>query len=133
MSTLHLASIRRVHAAIALERGRADEAEVYVNRQIVQLNLLHTEQGEALRKSGLLDRAPDAVALTPWGLEVPPGPFLVLPFRSVCSLGWKLYLNADDEKDPMYAQCLHQAKLCFSTALKDLESVPKRSGQMFYR
>ena len=86
-----------------------------------------------MQKSGLLDRAPDAVALTPWGLEIPPGYFLVLPFRSVCSFGWKLYLSAQDEKDPEYAQCLYQAQLCFSTALKDLESAHNGTGQMCSR
>lgn len=101
MSTLHVASIRRVYAAITLEGGRADEAVVYVVRQVVELAIVHTEQGETLRKSGLLDRAPDAVALTPWGLEVPAGRFVVLPFRSICSFGWKLYLIAHDEEDPL--------------------------------
>lgn len=132
-SSLHHASIRRVHAAIALERGRADEAAQFVNLQLEQLDLHYTEQGEALKKSGLLDRAPDAVAQTPWGLEVPPGYFLVLPFRSVCSFGWKLYLSAQDEKDPKYAQCLYQAQLCFSTALKDHESAHNGTGQMYSR
>ena len=122
-----------MHAAIALERGRADEAEQYVNLAMEQLDVHFTEQGAALKESGLLDRALNAVALTPWGLDVPPGYFLVLPFRSVCSFGWKLYLSAQDEKDPKYALCLYQAQLCFSTALKDLESAHNGTGQMYSR
>ena len=129
-SSLHNASIYRVHAAIAFECRKPDEAAQHLNLQIQQLELRWTVQGEALKKSGLLDRAPDAVALSPWGLDVPPGNFVVLPFRSVRSFGWKLYLNAQDENDPKYRHYLYQAALCFSTALEDCKSAHAETGRM---
>lgn len=129
-SSLHHASIYRVHAAIALERRRLEEAAQYVNLQMTHLELHWRTEGYALEKSGLLDRAPDGVALSPWGLDVPPGNFVVLPFRSICSFGWKLYLHAQDENDPMYAQYLQQAELCFSTALDDRKSLCTETGQL---
>lgn len=129
-SRAHHASIYRVHAAIAIERGKPDEAAEYVDRQMEQLGLRWTVQGEELKQSGLLDRAPDAVPISPWGLDVPSGNLVVLPFRSICSFGWQLYLNAQDEKDPKYAQYLYEAELCFSTALKDSISAHDQMGQM---
>lgn len=129
-SRAHHASIYRVRAAIAIERGKPDEAAQYVDRQMEQLGLRWTVQGEELRQSGLLDRAPDAVPISPWGLDVPSGNLVVLPFRSICSFGWHLYLNAQDEKDPKYAQYLYEAELCFSTALKDSISAHDQMGQM---
>ena len=132
-SSLHHASLHRVHAAIALERGKANEAEQYVNLQMEQLELCGTEQGEALKKSGLLDKAPDAAAFSPWGLDAPPGIFVVLPFRSVCTFGWKLYLSAQDERDPKYGQYLYQAALCFSSALKDCKSAHNETGRLILR
>ena len=119
-SSLHLASTHRVHAAIAFERGKSDEAVQHVNLQMEQLELRWTVQGEALKESGLLDRAPDASPLCPWGFGIPPDKFVVLPFRSVVSFGWKLYLNTPTDKGQKYLQYLHQASLCFSTVLKDL-------------
>ena len=128
-SPLHHASLHRVHAAIALERGKSDEAAQYVHLQMEQLQLRWLQQGEDLRQSGLLDRAPDAVALSPWGLDVPPGKLAVLPFRSVCSFGWKLYLSAKNGKDPRYLKYLNQAALCFLTALEDRKGVVDESEQ----
>ena len=128
-SSLHHASIYRVHAAIALERRRLDEAAQYVKMQMIQLELHGKEEGYALEKSGLFDRAPDGVGLSPWGLDVPPGNFVVLPFRSIRSFGWKLYLHAQDERDPKYAQYLQQAELCFSTALRDRTGFNAEAGQ----
>ncbi len=132
-SPLHHASIYRVHAAIALARGKSEEAAQHVKLQMEQLELRWTEQEQMLKESGLLDRAPDAVAISPWGLDVPPGKFVVLPFRSVCSFGWKIYLNAFNEKDPKIAQWLDQAQLCFSTLLRDRISADTGAGQMHPR
>lgn len=138
-SPLHYASIHRVHAAIALERGKADEAAEYVNLQMEQLELRWLQQGEDLKESGLLDSAPDSVTMSPWGLDVPPGKFAVLPFRSLCGLGWKLYLSAQSEKDLRYPKCLSQAALCFSTVLEDRKDVvvereqrDPRMGELLY-
>ena len=132
-SFFHHANIYRVHAAIAVERGRIDEAAQYCEIQIGMLGLQWTDQGAALKGSGLLDRAPDSVTLSPWGLDVTPGKFAVRPFRSVCSFGWKLYLSAQDEQEPEYAQCLYQAALCFSTALKDSTSADEGKGNVNLR
>lgn len=108
-----------MHAAIALERGKSDEAAQYVDLQMEQLQLRWLQQGEDLKESGLLDRAPDAVALSPWDLDIPPGKFAVLPFHSVCSFGWKLYLSAQNENDMKYPKYLKQAAHCFWTVLED--------------
>lgn len=128
-SPLHHANIHRVHAAIAFERGSRDEAAQHVRLQLQRSEPYWTSQGEALKNSGLLDRAPDAVAVSPWGLDIPPGNFVVLPFRSVFSFGWKLYSSAQDEKDPKYAEYLDQAALCFSTVLKDRTSAHTKTAQ----
>lgn len=53
-SSLHHASIFRVHAAIALERGRSEEAAQHVNIQRGQLELRGTEQRAALKKANSL-------------------------------------------------------------------------------
>ena len=138
-SSLYIASIHRIHAAIAIERGNAVEAAQHVGSQLQQLAILGTSQREALKKSGLLDRAPDSVALSSWGLDLPPGNSVVLPFRSVCSFGWKLYeysqcLDTRDEEDAKLAQTLlRQAARCFSTVLHDRTSAHPGTGQMSSR
>ena len=116
--SLHLASIYRVHAAIAFESEKSDEVARYVNMQMELLELHGTPQGDTLKKRGLLDCAPDAVSPS-WDHGVPPGKFIVLPFRSICSFGFKLYLGAQDEKDHQYPLYLHHAETCFSAALQD--------------
>lgn len=120
-SSLHHASIYRVHAAIALESGKFDEAAKYVDTQVELLDLHHTAQGDVLKGSGLLDRRPDAISPPSQIHDVDPGVFVVLPFRSICSFGHKLYFSANDVKDERYPIYLHHAEMCFSTALKDCE------------
>ena len=87
--------------------------------QVKQLELHDTAQGNALKKSGLLDRTPDALTFSS---DLPPGIFVVLPFRSICNFGFKLYLIAHDEKDLEYPTYLHHAEICFSKALKDCKN-----------
>ena len=129
-SWLHYASIYRVYAAIAMECRKDGEAARYADWQLQQLDLQWTKQGEALRKSGLLDKAPDAVAVSPWGVELPPGNFVVLPFRSLTNFGWKFYLLAEDEQDPMYARYLYQADLCFTAVYEDCRIAHTQTQQM---
>lgn len=129
-SSLHYASIYRVHAAVALECGKSDEAAQYVKLQMEQLTVQETPQGDAF---GLFDRAPDAVSLSSWDLDVyqlNPAVFVVLPFRSIRRFGWKLYLSAQDEKDPKHAQVLRQAELCFSAALQDCKNARMETPRM---
>ena len=121
-SSLHHASIYRVHAAIALENGKLDEAAKYVNMQLELLGLHGTPEGEALMESGLLDRAPDAMSPSSWEYDVPYGAFVVLPFHSICRFGFNLYLTAHDVKDQQYPQYLRHAEICFLTALTDLKT-----------
>ena len=106
------------------------EAAMYAGWQLQQLDLQWTEQGDALRKSGLLDKGPDAVAVSPWGFDIPPGDFVMLPFRSVSSFGWKLYLCADDAKDPMYTQYLYQADVCFRAVYDDCRIAHTQTKQI---
>ena len=120
-SSLHLASIYRAHAAIASESGKPDEVAKYVNMQMELLELYDTPQGDALKERGLLGCAPDAVSPS-WDHGVPPGKFIVLPFRSICSFGFKLYLSAQDEKDQQYPLYLRHAETCFSATLQDYKN-----------
>lgn len=120
-SSLHHASMYRVHAAIALESGKFDEAAKYVDTQLELLGLRQTPQGDALKQSGLLDRRPDAIFSPSQIHDVYPGVFVVLPFRSVCSFGHKLYFSANDELDEQYSIYLYHAEMCFSAALKECE------------
>ena len=129
-SSLHHASIYRVHAAIAHERGRVEEAAKYVDLQVELLGLHYTAQGDALKKSGLLDHAPDGICLFSWVCDVPPGIFVVLPFRSVCNFGFKLYLSAQDEKDQSHHLYLIHAEACFSAALKDCINAHMKTTRM---
>ena len=128
-SSFHYASICRVHAAVALENGKFDEAARYVTLQLEELGLHGTAQGEALRKSGLLDRTPDTISLSLWQHGVPPGMFVVLPFRSICNFGFKLYLIAYNEEDQQYPQILYQAEICFSTALKECQKADTKTAR----
>ena len=131
-SSLHLASIYRVHAAIAYERGKSDEAAKYVSMQVELLQLYGTPQGDALKERRLLDCAPDGI--TPlWDHDVPPGNFVVLPFRSICSFGFKLYLRAQDEKDQQYPLYLNYAETCFSAALQDCKYAHTKTTQFSSR
>ena len=123
-SSLHHASIHRVYAAIAFESGRLDEATEFVNEQLQQLELHNTAQGNALKRSGLLDRTPDALTFSS---NLPPGIFVVLPFRSICNFGFRLYLMADDEKALQYPTYLQHAEICFSTALKDCKNAQTKT------
>lgn len=129
-SSLHHASIYRVHAAIALESGKFDEAAKYVNTQLELLGLHHTPQGDVLKESGLLDRRPDAISPPSEIHDVDPGIFVVLPFRSICSFGHKLYFSANDVKDERYPIYLYHAENCFSTALKDCEIAHMKMATM---
>ena len=117
-SSLHLASIYRVHAAINSESGKCDDAAKYVKMQLELLELYGTPQGDALEERGLLDGAPDAISPS-WDLGVPPGNFVVLPFRSICNFGFRLYLSAQDEKDQQYPLYLRHAEICFLAAMQD--------------
>ena len=103
---------------------------MYAGWQLQQLDLQWKEQGEVLRKSGLLDKAPDAVAVSPWVFEIPPGDFVMLPFRSVANFGWKFYLLADDEKDPMYTWYLYQADDCFTPIYEDCRIAHAQTQQI---
>lgn len=132
-SSLHRASIYRVHAAIAHESRRFEEAAKYVDLQVEQLELHNTAQGHALKESGLLEWAPDAICLFSWVCDVPPGIFVILPFRSVCKFGFKLYLSAQDEKDQNYHLCLSHAETCFSATLKDCINAPTKTTRMHSR
>lgn len=129
-SSLHHASIYRVRAAIALESGKFDEAAKYVNNQVELLGLHHTPQGDVLKESGLLDRRPDAISPPSQVHDVHPGVFVVLPFRSICSFGHKLYFSASDVKDERYPIYLHHAETCFTTALKDCEIAHIKMAKM---
>ena len=120
-SSLHLASIYRVHAAMHSESGNTDEAAKFVKLQLEVLELYGTPQGDALEERGLLDAAPDAVSLS-WDQGVPPGNFVVLPFRSICNFGFRLYLSAQDEKDQQYPLYLHHAEICFLAAMQDCKN-----------
>ena len=129
-SSIHYASIYRIYAAIAMECRKEGEAAMYAGWQLQQLDLQWTEQGEVLRKSGLLDKGPDAVAVSPWGFDIPPGDFVMLPFRSVFSFGWKFYLCADDERDPMYREYLYQADDCFRAVYTDCRIAHTQTQQI---
>ena len=118
-SSLHLATMYRVRAAIAYEGERLYEAAGYVEEQLKLLELRHTVQGEALKESGLLDRAPDAFSPSSWNNNVHLGDVVVLPFCSTCSIGLQLYLNAQDKNDQLYGEYLEQAGICFKKALGD--------------
>ena len=131
-SAMHLASIYRVHTAIAHETGRVDDAVRYRNTQLETLGLWQTPQGDVLKESGLLDQTPDIIPPS-WTPSEPPGVFVVLPFRSICSFGYKLYSNVQDEKDEKYLQYLHQAEICFSTALADCKMATKQTARMTSR
>ena len=136
-SSLHLASIYRVHAAIASESGKSDEAAKYVNMQMELLELYDTPQGDTLKERGLLDCAPDAISPC-WDHGVPPGNFVVLPLRSICNFGFRLYLSAQDEKDQQYPLYLRHAETCFSAALQDCKNAHAKTIQfssrcVFYR
>ena len=113
-----------------MECRKDGEAARYADRQLQQLELQWTEQGEALRKSGLLDKAPDAVAVSTWGVGLPPGKFVVLPFRSVSNYGWKFYLLAEDVADPMYMRFLYQAELCFKAVYEDCRLAHSQTKQL---
>lgn len=131
-SSLHLASIYRVHAAIASERGKPDEAARYVGMQVELLQLYDMPQGDALKERGLLDSAPDAISPS-WDHDVPPGNFVVLPFRSICRFGFKLYLIAQDEKDQQYPLYLRYAETCFSAALRDCKDAHTKTSHFYSR
>lgn len=74
-----------------------------------KLELNWTVQGEALKRSGPLNRTLDAVAVSPWGLDVPPTKHVMLPSRPVCNYGWQLYFKSRDDTDRKYAHDLYQA------------------------
>ena len=121
-----------MHAAIAYENGKADEAAKYVSMQLKLLELYRTPQGDALKERGLFDYAPDAISPS-WHHGVPPGIFVVLPFRSICNFGFKLYLSAQDEEDQQYPLYLRHAETCFSTALQDCKHAHERTRQFGLR
>lgn len=100
--------------------------------QLELLELSGTPQGDALKERGLLDRAPDAISPS-WDLGVPPGNFVVLPFRSICNFGFRLYFSAQDEKDEHYPLYLYHAETCFSAALQDCKHAYTKTTQLSSR